>query len=148
MATSTVTPEVNSSAIPPSAISSSPSTAPAETSSPTAAPESTTGNSVESQPRAAVPHEQSQNGELSPQDFSSLEDYAKALIEKKQSTASRDRSAVEEDKSTQISAEQDRNDAGVNEVQPEEEDQGAQSEAAVDFQLDGEDYLSTKALND
>src|SRR5215471_10360347 len=74
-----------STTIPSSAISSSPSTAPAETSSPTAAPENTTGNSVESQPRAAVPHEQSQNGELSPQDFSSLEDYAKALIEKKQS---------------------------------------------------------------
>src|SRR5215470_19253772 len=158
MATTAVTTQVTSAPIPSSISSSSPSltpgsptradfarggveAAPAETSSPAATPESTTSS-------ASQPGESAQNGELSPQDFSSLEDYAKALIEKKQSAASRDRSAVEEDKSTQVSAEQDRNDAGVNEVQPEEEDQGAQSEAAVDFQLDGEDYLSTKALND
>jgi len=136
MATSTVTPEVNSSAIPPSAISSPASTAPTEASAPTATPESTTSS-------APQPGESAQNGELSPQDFSSLEDYAKALIEKKQS-------AVQEDKGAPISAEQDRNDAGVNEVQPEEEDQGAQSEAAAvqELDVDGEDFLSTKALND
>src|SRR5262249_22164616 len=186
MATTAVTTQVTSAPIPSSISSSSPSptpgsptradfarggveAAPAETISPTAAPESTTGNSVESQPRAAVPHEQSQNGELSPQDFSSLEDYAKALIEKKQSAASRDRSAVEEDKGAPISAEQDPNDAEVNEIQPEESEEtqvGAQppgsparadvardgvevpSAANADLDLDGEDFLSTKALND
>src|SRR5215831_3857791 len=124
MATTAVTTQVTSAPIPPSAISSPASTAPTEASAPTATPESTTSS-------APQPGESAQNGELSPQDFSSLEDYAKALIEKKQSTASRDRSAVEEDKGAQISAEQDRNDAGVNEVQPEEQVQETKPEAAA-----------------
>src|SRR5215471_14582971 len=136
MATSTVTPEVNSSSVPSSAISSPASTAATEASAPAATPESTTSS-------APQPGESAQNGELSPQDFSSLEDYAKALIEKKQS-------AVQEDKGAQISAEQDRSDAEVNEIQPEEEDQGTQPGAAAvqELDVDGEDFLSTKALND
>src|SRR5262249_17031907 len=77
MATSTVTAEVNSSAIPPSIASSSTPAAPAESSASTP----TTGSTTSS----VAPSEGAQQEELSPQDFGSLEDYAKALLEKKQS---------------------------------------------------------------
>ena len=86
MATTPVTTDVSTQSIPPSAIGSSPSTTPTETSSSAPAPESTS-TSTESQPRAAVPHEQSQSSELNPQDFDSLEEFAQALIDKKQSAA-------------------------------------------------------------
>src|SRR5215813_13479785 len=98
MATSTVTPEVNSSAIPSSITSSPASTTPAETSPSSSAPESTTSS-------APQPGESAQNGELSPQDFSSLEDYARALIEKKQSAVQEDKGAQPE--AATIPAEQD-----------------------------------------
>src|SRR5215471_1510987 len=119
MATSTVTPEVNSSAIPPSAISSPASTAPTEASAPTATPESTTSS-------APQPGESAQNGELSPQDFSSLEDYAKALIEKKQSTASTPQSETADSDATAP----DLKEIELSEAQPEETNEESQPRAA------------------
>src|SRR5215467_3671130 len=162
MATSTVTAEVNSSAIPPSITSSPAPGAPAETSAPTAIPESTTVSG--GKPRA-LPGSPSRAGvardgvegsgesasagelELSPQDFSSLEDYAKALIEKKQSTASTPQSETPDSDATAP----DLKEIELSEAQPEEEQaRVAQPPSAVnaDLDFDGEDFLSTKALND
>src|SRR5215813_12428808 len=139
MATSTVTAEVNSSAIPPSVTSSPASSAPTE------APASSSGleSATSSAPQSG---ESAQNGELSPQDFSSLEDYAKALIEKKQSAVAEEKDAQPEPAT--VSPEQDRNDAEVNDLHPEEEQaRVAQPPLAVDVDFEGEDFLSTKALN-
>lgn len=153
MATATITPEVNTSSAPAqiSQSSSSGSASPASTpeissSSPSSA--STTGEG--SPPGEAVPHGQSHD-QLNPQDFDSIEDYAQALIDKKQSAASDQQSAEAEDDGTQPGA------AAL----PEPEDD-TQPEAAavpgeegeepqpsvVDLDLDAEDFLSTKALDD
>src|SRR5215510_5924349 len=80
MATATVLPETN--AAPPATIVNSPNPAPAESSSSISSPESTT-SSIGEKPAAAG--EATPASELNPQDFSSLEDFAQALIEKKQS---------------------------------------------------------------
>ncbi|HKE31344.1 MAG TPA: hypothetical protein VKD65_06440, partial [Candidatus Angelobacter sp.] len=103
------------------------------------APESTTSSA----PQAG---ESAQNGELSPQDFSSLEDYAKALIEKKQSTASTPQSETADSDATAP----DLKEIELSEAQPQETNEESQPRAAVphDLDLEGEDFLSTKALND
>jgi hypothetical protein len=103
---------------------------------------------------------QSQSSELSPQDFDSLQDYAQALIDKK-STASQDlrQSAVSPEQSETADSsradeiERDRNDnLEADSPEPEEQptEQGAQPNEAVPhtLDLDSEDFLSTKALND
>ena len=139
MATTAVTTEVSSSmpagAGSPSVSSSSPS--------PSTGAENTTSSAGEhSQPSNTV-----SNGDLSPQDFGSLEDYAQALIERKQSAVS----AEVGDDSPQPGAAALPND---NEVATTASDEESQSEdlppAAPPHELDFEndEFLSTKSLND
>jgi hypothetical protein len=97
---------------------------------------------------------QSQSSELSPQDFDSLQDYAQALIDKKQSAVSTQHSETP-DSSPADEIGRDRNDnAQAESEQPEEaqSEQESQPKAAVPHELgldlDSEDFLSIKALND
>ncbi|HEY6968346.1 MAG TPA: hypothetical protein VJA94_04015, partial [Candidatus Angelobacter sp.] len=122
MATATVTPETNVVPVPASAVTSPSSTAPVESSSSSTAPETTSTSTAESQPRAAVPHEQSQPAELNPQDFDSLEDFAQALIDKKQSAVSTQQS----EKADSSPASPDRNDNEVTGSQLQEASQESQ----------------------
>jgi hypothetical protein len=151
MATATVTPQVNPT---PAAIAANVSSAPtAESASSLPSPESTA-------PSSSSLGVQPQSSELSLQDFDSLQDYAQALIDKK-STASRDlrqstanpQQSETADSSPADEIEQDRNDnLEADSPEPEEQptEQGAQPNEAAPhtLDLDSEDFLSTKTLND
>lgn len=167
MATTAVTTNAGSTSLPPSVVSSpTPATAPgsptradfarvgveaaAESNSSVSAPESTASASAEHSPSGAA----SPDGELSPQDFGSLEDYAQALIEKKQSAVSTQQSATPDSDAVT----EDLEDSGVADREPVEvqnsdgADQDAERLAEQDqhpvLDLDAEEFLSTKGLND
>lgn len=144
MATTAVTTEVSSSM---PATAGSPSVS---SSSALSSPESATSPIAENaQPGAAVPHEH-----LSPQDFDSLEDYAQALIDKKQAALSNQEAATSDSDAFTENLEN----SGV----ADHESAQAQNSAHTDqdaerpteqeqhpvFDFDGEEFLSTKVLND
>ena len=158
MATAAVTTQTNapSAAVhsqPGQVMYSAPTTPPAESTSSAASSESTipSGSSQSAQPQSA---------ELSPQDYDSLEDYAQALMDKKQSAhgqpGSSTASAQQPETADSSPAEQDRNDnqeieaAELQSEQPADDSSAEASSAAADYplDLDNEDFLSTKALND
>lgn len=139
MATTAVTTEVSSS-MPAGAGSPSVSSSSAP---PSAAPESTASSAGEhSQPSGVS------NGDLSPQDFGSLEDYAQALIEKKQSSLST------EDKADSSPTSLDRNDNELDQAQATGSNEDSQREdsptspAPHEFDFENDEFLSTKGLND
>lgn len=167
MSTTAVTTHLTPASVPPSITSSSPSSASTESTAPTATPESSTSTSArESASSSSAEHSQAAagtNGELSPEDFESLEEYAKALIEKKQSAQSADSAASQDlrhsDTGDSSSASQARNDnlddadaASLAENQAtqagQEEDSRPRATVPHELDLEGEDVLSTKALND
>lgn len=141
MATTAVTTEVNSSM---PAGAGSPSVSSSSAPSP-AAPETTSSAGEHSQPSTAV-----SNGDLSPQDFGSLEDYAQALIEKKQSAASSEDSETADSSPTAL----DQSENELNQAQATAGDGESQKEdsppSAAPYELDFEndEFLSSKSLND
>ncbi|HEY6352002.1 MAG TPA: hypothetical protein VI636_21615 [Candidatus Angelobacter sp.] len=152
MATTAVTTNVGSASLPPSVASSpAPASAPAESSFSASVPESTASSSAEhSQPGAA-----SSDGELSPQDFGSLEDYAQALIEKKQSAQSNENqgaqpeaAAAPEDESSVSPG--DEGVATEEDAEDSPPEVGAQPPSAANLNLDleNEEFLSSQGLND
>lgn len=145
MATATITPEVNTSSAQPQVSQPSPVGAASPASTPETTPSSA---SVTKQPGTSS-SEATQSAELSPQDFDSLEDYAQALIDRKQSALSPQPSAESEEDGTQ--PEQDQ--TAEPEIEAEEEEaRVAKPPSAVDtndeIDLGSEDFLSTKTLND
>jgi hypothetical protein len=148
MATAAVTPQTNT---PAAAVHGQPGQVikPAPT-TPSAEPVASAASSESILPSGPSQGAESQSAELNPQDFDSLQDYAQALMDKKQSETA-----------DSTPAEQDGNDNQQTEaeLQPQQ-DQISQDEAedaqarvaqlpsAVDLDIDSEDFLSTKALND
>lgn len=150
MATAAVTTNAGSTSVPPSVASSpAPASAPAESNFSISAPEDTTSSSGEhSQPSAS-----SSDGELNPQDFGSLEDYAQALIDKKQSAISTQHSATPDLDAVTEGLENSGADHESAQVQNSSHtDQDAEipteQEQQPVFDLEGEEFLSTKVLND
>ena len=142
MATTAVTTEVSSSM---PAGAGSPSVSSSSAPSP-AAPETTSSAGEHSQPSTAV-----SNGDLSPQDFGSLEDYAQALIEKKQSTVSSGDSETADSSPTALDqSENELNQAQAAAGDAESQGEDSPSSAAAPYELDFEndEFLSSKSLND
>lgn len=141
MATTAVTTEVSSSM---PATAGSPSVS-SSFASPSSAPESATSSLAENtQPGASA-----SQSDLSPQDFGSLEDYAQALIDKKQSAQSEEdqgaqpeAAAVPEDESSVSTGDE----ATATEENADDSPSGAA--VAHELDLENEEFLSTKGLND
>src|SRR5205807_7356896 len=84
--------------------------------------------------------------ELSPQDFDSLEEYAQALIDKKQSAVSTQQSAS--DAQSQESGEEDSAQATGDQTEGEQGEHSQGEHPETGFDLEADDLFSPKDLNE
>jgi hypothetical protein len=148
MATATITPEVNASSPQSQGAQSSTSSASLVPTPEISSSSPSSANTIS----ASQAGEATQSAELNPQDFDSIEDFAQALIDQRQPAAADTQPSAEAEPGevSDIGEHELPEDSGAQPgatALPEEEGEELQP-SDVGLDLDTEDFLSTKALND